>query len=221
MTRLLAAILAVSPLLAGEFSTYRGFVFGANVATVSKQAGLKVSDVRVIQRRPAVIEELDWRPLWSEKPGSTPVDPVRDGVLRFYQGELFQIVTTYDHDKVEGMTEADLVTAISATYGPPAAKPTAEIPFHSSYGETAPVIALWETPEYAYHLIRSGDQSTFAMVLTLKRLEALAKASMLEATRLDTLEAPQNAIDLLAKQERENRLTREKARLVNKPNFRP
>jgi hypothetical protein len=41
------------------------------------------------------------------------VGPVREGLLRFYNGQLFQIVTTYDREKVEGMTEADMVEAIA------------------------------------------------------------------------------------------------------------
>jgi len=146
------------------------------------------------------------------------VEPVREGLLRFYNGELFQIATTYDRQKVEEMTEADIVEAISLAYGT-ATKLAVEIAYHSNYGEVAPVIARWENSEYSYNRIRTGDHASFALILNLKRLDALARAAIVEARRWDVLEAPQKAIDLQQKQEVENRLVLDKARFVNMPNY--
>ena len=42
------------------------------------------------------------------------MESVRHSLLRFYNGELFQIVTTYDGDGVEGLTELDKVEATFA-----------------------------------------------------------------------------------------------------------
>jgi hypothetical protein len=217
---ILYAILGTSLLCATDFSNYHGFQFGTNLAVAAKQAGMKASEARLVHQRPALIQELDWRPGSPYQVDAKKVDPVREGLLRFYNGELFQIVTTYDRQKVEGMTEADMVEAISLTYGT-ATKPAVEIAYHSSYGEVAPVIGRWENSEYSCNLIRTGDQASFALILSLKRLDALAQAAIVEAVRLDELEAPQRAIDLEKKQEVENRLLLDKARSVNMPNFRP
>jgi hypothetical protein len=215
---LLCAGLGTSILCASDFSSYRGFRFGMDLPTAAKQAGMKPSEARLVHQRPAVIQEMDWQP-------GSPIlaDPLREKLLCFYNGELFRMVVTYDRYKIEGMTAEDLTEAISATYGI-ATRPTAEITYHSNYSnyaEVASVIARWEDPEYSYNLVRTGDGFSFAMVLYSKRLNALAEASIVEAVRLEAQEAPQKAIDLQKKKDEERRVELEKARSVNKPNFRP
>ena len=59
------------------------------------------------------------------------------------------------------------------------------------------------------------------MVLYSKRLDALAQAAIVEAVRLDVQEAPQRELEKQKKREEEERLVLDKARSVNKPNFRP
>lgn len=118
------------------------------------------------------------------------------------------------------MTAKDMIEGISATYGT-ATRPEVEIAYHSIYGEVAPVIARWEDSQYAYNLVRTGDRFSFAMVLYSKRLDALAQAAIIEAVRLDTHEAPQRELQKQKNRDDEERLVLEKARSVNKPNFRP
>jgi hypothetical protein len=210
-----------TPLLcAADFSSYRGFQFGSSLAAVAEQAGVRPADAKLVHQRPALIQELDWRPGHPYQSGADQADPVRESLLRFYNGELFQIVTTYDRQNLEGMTEADMVEAISRTYGT-ATKPAIELPYHSNYGETASVIARWEDPEYSCSLVRTGDRTSYALILSVKRLDALAQAAIVEARRLDALEAPQRAIDLQKEQEAKRRLVLDEARAVNLPNFRP
>ena len=55
----------------------------------------------------------------------------------------------------------------------------------------------------------------------MKRLEAPAQAATLEAKRLDDQEAPQRDAARLASEEEATKTKLEKARLVNKPKFRP
>jgi hypothetical protein len=219
-TAILVGTLWASLLGAAEFSNYRGFQFGTQLAAVAKQAGVKLSEAKVVHQRPAVIQELEWRPRFPFEANATQVDPVRDSLLRFYNGDLFEIVTTYDRYKVQGMTEADMVESLSVTYGT-ATKPAVEIPYHSSYGEVAAVLARWEDSEYSYNLIRTGDQASFALILNSKRLNALAQAAIVEAVRLDVLEAPERATALTKKREAEDRILLDKAKSVNMPNFRP
>ncbi len=40
---------------------YREFQFGMNLLSVAKQADMNPSEARVIQQRPAAIQELEWR----------------------------------------------------------------------------------------------------------------------------------------------------------------
>jgi hypothetical protein len=217
---ILCTALGTSILCAGDSSNYRGLQFGMNVSAAAKQAGTKPSEVKTAHERPALIQEMEWRPRSPVLADPVKADPVQDGLLCFYNGELFRIIVTYDRSKVEGMTTEDMVEAISLTYGA-ATKPSAEIAYHSNYGEVAAVLARWEDAEYSYDLVRTGNRSSFAMVLYSKRLDALAQAAIVEAVRLDAKEAPQREVENQKRRAEEERLVLEKARSANKPNFRP
>ena len=200
---IVCGVLGTSVLYSGDFSRYRGVQFGMNVSAAAKAAGTTTTETTLIHRRPALIQEIEWQPRPYFRPGAPNVDPVKNGLLCFFNGELFRIVITYDRYKIEGMTVDDMIEGISAIYGL-ASRPTAEIAYHSNYGEVAKVLARWEDSEYSYNLVRTGDQSSFAMVLYSKRLEA-----------------PQREIEKQKDQAEAERLVSEKARSVNKPNFRP
>jgi hypothetical protein len=211
---------ATSMLCAADFSSYRGFQFGMNLSAAAKQAGTNESEVVVAHQRPALIQQLDWRPAWPMRSGRADADPIQDGLLCFYNGALFRIVVTYDRYRMEGMTTQDVIDGISRIYGT-ATRPAAEIEFHSTYGETAAVIARWEDSEYAYDLVQTPHQSEFAMVLYSKLAQAVADAATVEAKRIEALEAPQREIEKQKKRDDDDRLALEKARLANNRNFRP
>ena len=51
-----------SPLLrAGDLSKYRDFQIGTDLATIAGQVQMDPSQAKVNHRRPALIQELDWR----------------------------------------------------------------------------------------------------------------------------------------------------------------
>jgi hypothetical protein len=214
------AVLSASLIYAQDLSRYREFQFGMNLPAIAKQVGLEASEAKVIHRRPALIQEVNWQPQLSLT--SSQADPVRAIFFSFYDGELFRIVVNYDRYKTEGLTTEDVVEAISAQYGT-ATRPAAEIIFSSSqvYNDSEVVIARWEDSQYSFNLFRSSYQPTFGMIGFSKRLDALARAAIAEAIRLDEQEAPQRETERQKKQNEENRTAQEKARLVNKPKFRP
>jgi len=207
---------------APDLSRYREFQFGMNLLAVAKQADVKPSEARVIHQRPAVIQELEWRP--SRSIGSSPQgDPVKEVLFSFYNGELFRMVVNYDQLKTEGLTDEDMIEAISAKYGT-ATRPDAKIILFSSfqvYNDSEKVIARWEDSQYSFNLFRSSYQPTFGILVLAKRLDALAGAAIVEAIRLDEREAPQREIARQKKQAEEDHAAQEQARLVNKPSFRP
>jgi hypothetical protein len=89
------------------------------------------------------------------------------------------------------------------------------------YGDQEEVFAQWQDSQYRFDLIRSSYGPTFKLVGVLKNLEAPAQAAIIEAARLDEKEAPQREADRIAKEDEAERARLEKARLVNKPRFRP
>jgi hypothetical protein len=212
--------IAGPPLLYGvDFSTYRGLQLGMSISAAAHEVGMKSADAAVVHQRPAVIQEIQWQPQSPVLTDPLKADPMKEGLLYFYNGDLFRIVVTYDRYRIEGMTAEDMIEGISATYGT-ATRPNAQIAYHTNYGEVAPVVARWEDSEYSYNLVRTGDRSSFAMILYSKRLDALAQTAIVEAARLDAQEAPRRAVDKEKKREDDERIILEKARSLNKPNFR-
>jgi hypothetical protein len=89
-----------------DLSRYREFQFGMNLLAVAKQADMQPSEARVIHQRPAVIQELEWRPRGSLAYSPQP-DPVQDVLFSFYNGALFRMVVNYDQIRTEGLTDKD------------------------------------------------------------------------------------------------------------------
>lgn len=207
---------------AQDFSRYREFQFGMSLPTVAKQADVKQSEAKAVHQRPAMIQELQWRPQHYLAPSLQP-DPVKDVLFSFYNGELFRMVVNYDPGKTLGLTNDDLVRAISATYGIPTRPAARTITFSSAqgYSETEKVLARWEDAQYSFNLFRSSYQPNFGMVVFSKRLDALARLAIVNSIRLDQQEAPQREIERQQKEAEDNRASEAKARLANKTNFRP
>jgi hypothetical protein len=72
-----------------DLSRYREFQFGTNLPTVAKQADVKPSEAKAVHQRPAVIQELQWRPQHYLS-ASSQSDPVKDVLFSFYNDELFE-----------------------------------------------------------------------------------------------------------------------------------
>jgi hypothetical protein len=205
--------------LAGDLSRYRDFQLGTDLPTVAKQTGANPSQAKAIYSRPALIQELEWRP---QSLGlSSKTEPAQVVNFSFYNGELFRIAVDYDRNETEGLTADDMVEALSATYGIAAKIPGPAKVAQGPYGDEEEVLARWQDPQCRFDLIRSSYGPSFRLIGVLKKLEAPALAATLEAKRLDTQEAPQRDAARAATEVQAARDKAEKARLVNKPRFRP
>jgi len=205
--------------LAEDLSKYRDFQFGADLPTVAKLIGASPSQAKLIHSRPALIQELAWRP--QSLGPSSKVESVEGVVFSFYNGTLFRIAVKYDQYATEGLTTDDFVEAISAIYGSPAKLPPPAKPMKESYGDQEETMARWEDPQYRFDLLRSSYGRDYSLIGTVKNLEAPVQAASVEAKRLDDLEAPQRDAARAAAQQDAKAASLEKARLVNKPKFRP
>jgi hypothetical protein len=175
--------------LAGDLSKYRDFQFGTDLPTVAKLIGASPSEAKRIHSRPAVVEELEWRP---QSLGASPkAESVGGVVFSFYNGTLFRIAVNYDRYATEGLTTGDFVDAISAVYGATAKLRPAVEPVKDPYGDQEEAVARWEDPQYRFDLLRAPYGPAYTLVGTLKSLEVPVRAANVEAKRLDDLEAPQ------------------------------
>lgn len=208
-------------LFGGDLSTYRSFKIGMDLPTVARMARTDPFQVKTLHQRPALIQEIEWHPGVFE--ASSQDEAAKDVLFSFYNGELFQITVNYDRYKTEGMNSGDLIEAISATYGTAAERdPTTKVSAPETYGsDRAETVARWESAECSASLSRSDYGPSFALILVSNRVGTLARAAIVQATRLDLQDAPQREAEHLKKQVEDERATQEKARLANKPKFRP
>ena len=207
-------LLLVAPLLRGQdLSKYRTFSLGTSMATVLRHTDQKLTDVKVIHDRPALIQELTWWP--PNIPGTSyRSDTVEQILFSLYNGELYKISVTYDRTSTEGLTAEDMVKSISAKYGP-ATNTALEIDSATNdrYDMKQKLVASWEDSQYSFNLVRSSFSDVLGLVIYSKRVNAEAELAIAEAVRLDQQEGPKREAERQEKVE----VTRQK----NQKSFRP
>jgi hypothetical protein len=221
---LLALLLSTAAVTSQSRASYRDFQLGGDAASVAALAGVAASTATVVHQRPALMQDLEWRPSrWASHSTTAQTDPIQQVTFSFYTDQLFRVVVDYDRERTDGLTDVDMVDAISRTYGAPvkpAAKRTAAAAM-SLDNDFGPPISRWEGADHAVELYRSSYATTFRMIVTSPRLDALARTATAQSLRLDAREAPQREIDRQKKEVDDARATQEKARAVNKATFRP
>ena len=202
---------------------YREFQLGGDLASVSALAGVAVSEAKIIHQRPALIQELQWRlPYALTSPTATSPDPVQQIVFSFYSDQLFRLVIDYDRNRTEGMTDADMIDAVSSAYGSMSKMSQKSRVASSQVAEESGTrVARWGDADYSVVLYRSPYASGFRMIVTSLRLDALARTAEAKAVRLDERDAPKREIARQKKEADDTRAAQEKARLANKAAFRP
>lgn len=215
----LLASMIPAVLLAADLSKYRDIQFGTELPAVAKQTGSDPSQATLTHSRPALIQELTWRPQplgWS--PDGEAAQKV---VFSFYNGQMFRAAVDYDRYAIEGLTADDLIEAISVGYGE-ASRPNAPTKATDGvYGDHQELLARWEDARFCFDLLRSSYGPSYKLVGVLKELDAKAQTAILEATRMDTREAPQRDAARVLVEGNAAKAKLEKARLANKAKFRP
>jgi len=209
---------------AQSFSTYRQFELGSSLSTVAAAAGIAATEAKMVHQRPAVMQELEFRPSrWAAGLNGPSNDPVERIVFSFYNDQLFRIAIDYGTQRTEGMTSADLVEAISVVYGAPLAARSgvhAASPFDAEAGSPVArwgdgandTVVLYQTSAY---------RGTFRLIVTDHVRADLAAKADADARRLDDREAPQRELARENKARADERDAAAKARLANKGGFHP
>ncbi len=205
-------------------SHYRNFELGSDVASVSSLAGARSSEVKTIHKRPALLQDLEWRPShWVSGSAEASTDPVEQIRFSFYDDQLFRIVVDYGHDRTEGLIERDMIDAIAAVYGTPVVRTSRAGRVGSRLEtESGSQLARWGNNEYAIVLYQTASyRLAYRLIVTDIRLEALSRKAESQAVRLDDQEAPAREIARQKKELDDARAAAAKARAVNKGAFRP
>jgi len=214
----LVALLLLTPLLrAQDLSKYRHFTVGMSLTKLLERTDQKMTDVKIIHNRPALIQELTWWP--PNVPGtSLRPDSVEQILFSFCNGELYKISVTYDRPSTEGLTEADMVKSISAKYGPATiVAPEIDSATSDRYNSKQKPVASWEDAQYSFSLVRSSFGDALGLVAFSKRVNAQAELAIAEALKLDEQEGPKRDAERQKKQMDDLEMVRQK----NQKSFRP
>ena len=217
-------LLVAHPAAAQDLSRYRGVAFGSSVSSVTAITGMNAGAVKVVHERPSLIQEITWRPQYAVGRPAGGIEAAQDITFRFYDDQLFIVSVVYEARLVEGLTNMDIIDAVSAVYGPAvltaAAPKGAPLPVTGTIHGSA-VLARWQSPEHEFTLIREAYPATFRLVGVSLKLQAAALAAETEAARLDKQEAPQREAERVVAEAERKRTAADKARTTNKTEFRP
>jgi hypothetical protein len=219
------ALILSTQLLSGQTGAhYRDFQLESSLATVATLTGAAAADAKVVHARPAILQDLQWsRPYGSNGGTTAAADPVQQIVFSFYNDQLFRLVIDYDRDRTQGLSDADVIEAISGMYGPsiaPTAKST-RAGMLQTEEEPGTRVARWGDSEYTAVLYRSSYGSGFRMIVTSSRLSTLAHRAETQALRLEEREAPQRERARQKKEAEDALAIQQKARVANKAAFIP
>lgn len=185
-----AMLICATLVSAQNLSKYRQFSLGSSLTEVSKQVGQRTDQATVIQAGPSTIQEVEWWPVALNF--LTKREPVQKVVFTFYNRTLYKIVATYNSDATTGLTDSDMVQAISGNYGLPVLEAPATK--DSSY-DAKVAIAHWDDGKYSVTLSRESSLNAFQLVLEAKQLNAQADASIADVAAQARMDAPQKEID--------------------------
>ena len=216
---LVLVLFASSGAQAANEQQYREFQLGAATADIMVLAGASPRDLKTLHTRPALLQELSWRPAYvsSSAPGGR--DSVRTIVFSFMDDRLHRIAVVYDSVQTEGLTPGDMVAALTKTYGPPSAlpRPTRQI---DSLSAAMPV-ARWVGDAAAVVLNHTAYSRTFSLVIASTALDAQARQAQASAVALDVREAPAREAARAAAAAAAAKADAAETRHTNKEGFRP
>lgn len=207
---------ATSPL-----SSYRDVTLGDSVQTVVDTLKAPLSEVKIVHERPTLVQQLTWRPHRSLSGQTVEPDSLAEMVLTFHLGRLVRIAVSYNRERTAGLTDADLLEALGATYGTAmlTARPTT--PSGSTGSPDPEPIARWSDADTLVVLWRQDYPERVRLTLTAMVEDLAMQMAIADGVRLESSEAP--ARDLARRNaEAAAVLTKaEDARRDNKAKFKP
>ena len=213
-----AALVPPSPSAAFAFSHYRGITLGDSVQVVVDQLKVPITEVKVVHERPTLVQQLTWRPHRFISGTSIEPDSLAEMVLTFHLGQLARISVAYDRERTEGMTNADLLEAMSSTYGTSLLLPTPQPPLASTDPE---VFGSWKDDATLVVLWRERYPRRVGLTITSIAADLAMQEAIESGVRLDATEAPARDLARRTAEATALRTRDEKVRRDNKAAFKP
>jgi hypothetical protein len=217
----LVLAVAVAPASSAELARYREFTLGSSVATVTAVTR-NAERVKTVHRRPALLQELEWRPRYMPGPPQADRDSIGEVVFSFIDDKLFRMSIAYVQQRTSGLTNEDMVDSLTAVYGTPSSTSLRPPTPPRAVAWDAPVIlAEWRHADTAAVLQRKPHTEAFFLVITSLTLDTLAEKARIAAVAMDEREAPAREAALQKKRADDAKAEADTIRSTNKKAFRP
>jgi hypothetical protein len=213
-------VIAMWTVSAEELSRYREFELGSSLATVTAVTRTEGRDLKTIHSRPALLQEVVWQPRYMSGPPVADRNSISEMVFSFVDDRLFKMTVAYERGRTTGLTNADMITALTDVYGAPTTAVKPRVTANDAL-DAGTVLAEWRHDDVRVALRRSGYNELFSLVITSVSLDAIAHKAMATAVILDAREAPAREAALLKKRADEQRQAEEQLRTTNKQVFKP
>ena len=215
-------VLAASTVSSAELSRYREFEIGASVAAVTTVTQNAARDLKTVHSRPALLQQLEWRPRYMTGAPRTDRDSIGELVFSFVNDQLFKMSIAYAQDRTSGLTNEDMIGSLTAVYGAPSSPSLRPRPSTSAAALDAPVvIAEWRQSDTTVVLQRKQYNESFFLVITSLSLDTIARQAQATAVVMDEREAPAREAAILKKRADDERQAAELTRSTNKKVFQP
>ncbi len=213
------AVIAVHAVSASPvYSRYRGVTLGDSPETAIAALGMTASDLTVLHARPSLVQQLTWRPNHFFAGRTGPPDALAEMVLDFHLGRLTRVVATYERERTEGLTNADLRESFTTLYGPSMLVPTAIGPLSVGLPE---VVGQWGDGETVVMVWRETYPPRVKVTVTSVARKRAMQDAIASGARLDAIEAPVRDVVRRLSEEMTRRQRAEQSRVDNKAAFTP
>ena len=213
-------IVALCTASAAELSRYREFDLGSSVEAVTAVTRTAERDLKTIHSRPALLQEVAWQPRYMSGAPVADRGSINEIVFSFVDDRLFRMTVTYDRARTIGLTNADMVAALTDMYGT-ANTPPVQTRASAEATDGVTVLAEWQHADAHVVLRRSAYNESFSMVIASLPLEAIARKARTTALALDAREAPAREAALAKKRADDLHQADEQARTASKKVFKP
>jgi hypothetical protein len=218
---LLAMLVASVPAAAqSALSSYRDVTLGDTVQVVADRLEMARQDATVLHARPALVEELTWRPNRYASGPAASAETVAEVVMTFHADRVARMVVVYERERTQGLTDNDLLEALTEVYGLAslASAPTQPGRDLSSERRT---FGRWEDSDTVVLLWREVYPNRVGLTITSISADRALQQAIADGERLYLSEAPQRDRDRRAAESAATAARDEKLRLENKKKFKP
>jgi hypothetical protein len=214
-----AAAMAVPVVSASPaYSRYRGVSMGDSVSTVIASLHMKPSDIAIVHARPAMVQQLTWQPNQFLTGTTGSRDTLAEMVLTFHLGRLARVDATYDPERTEGLTDADLHETFTTVYGRSMLVPT---PSGVDASRDPEIIGQWGDDDTLVVLSRAAYPRRIKLTVSSVAGDRLLQDALASGVRLDAIEVPTRDMVRRASDEQTKRTRDEQSRRDNKSSFKP